>query len=298
MPKLGKHESHALGGFILRQPKAGTPVNAVAPKAILTFDGVVVHGETVIIGDDVYQFAADEAQTVDAGAIAVDITSYAAKASQTLTVAVNPTKDVDTMVIGVAGKTTTYTFRATADMAEDTDIEIGTNVAATQANIVAKLNERTDITCSAFETNVATLTAVIGGTAGNSITCTGTFADVGNLFGGAKLANGDDCTQTEAKTALLALDGEGTEPVALTAGAVGQSIVFTATTKGTLYETIVVDVNAANGAFDVEHLDGGVDGTIGQKSDLYADNTYLYICIADNGISGTNWRRIALGNVY
>ena len=50
-----------------------------------------------------------------------------------------------------------------------------------------------------------------------------------------------------------------------------------------MYETIIVGGIMGNGLFDVEHLDGGVDGTIGQKHDLYADNTYLYMCIADNG---------------
>ena len=48
------------------------------------------------------------------------------------------------------------------------------------------------------------------GYGGNSIATTATFAALTNVFGGDKLASGDDCTQTEAKTALLALDGEGT----------------------------------------------------------------------------------------
>lgn len=42
----------------------------------------------------------------------------------------------------------------------------------------------------------------------------------------------------------------------------------------------------------------GADGTVGKAGDMYADDTYLYVASADNGISDNNWRKIALGNVY
>ena len=53
----------------------GTPVNAAAGTDVLTIDGAVIDGETVTIGADVYEFAADAKQTVTAGRIAVDITA-------------------------------------------------------------------------------------------------------------------------------------------------------------------------------------------------------------------------------
>jgi len=292
MPKMRENNSHYLGGAFLKMPVAGTPANAVAPYATLAFSGVVVHGETVTVGDDTYQFAADTALTVDAGNLVVDITAVTVKAHQTLTVAVNPTKDVDTMVIGVAGDTTTYTFRDTAGMAEDTDIEIGTDAAATQANIVAKLNERDDITCSAFETNVATLTAVIGGTAGNSITCTETFTSGSNLFGAGTLASGSDCSSANAKAKLLLvthLDPYYTKA----AGSSGDSVKFTGTIKGTLLERIECTETCAHGAFDAVHLDNGVDSVAGVKGDMMVDATHLHFLTADQGIDGTSWKKVA-----
>ena len=45
-------------------------------------------------------------------------------------------------------------------------------------------------------------------------------------------------------------------------------------------------------------LAGGVDGTVGTKGELKADSSYLYLCIADNAVSGTSWRRFSVGSVF
>jgi len=45
-------------------------------------------------------------------------------------------------------------------------------------------------------------------------------------------------------------------------------------------------------------LAGGIDGTPGRVGEVCADDTYLYICVAENQAPGTNWRRVALGSVY
>jgi len=52
-----------------------TPVNAVAANGILTFTGVVSDGETVTIGNDVYEFDTDE--SVTEGNILVDVSAGA-----------------------------------------------------------------------------------------------------------------------------------------------------------------------------------------------------------------------------
>lgn len=113
-------------------------------------------------------------------------------ATQTLTVAVNPTAD-DTMTIGG----TVYTFVASAE--EATEISVGENLAATQDNILAAINGTDEIntahasvSCGDFESNVATLTALSVGTAGNSIATTETFTSGSNVFGGGTLENGED----------------------------------------------------------------------------------------------------------
>ena len=46
------------------------------------------------------------------------------------------------------------------------------------------------------------------------------------------------------------------------------------------------------------NLSGYTNGTTGAEGDMYRDDTYLYICIATNGIVDNNWRRIALGSAY
>lgn len=289
MPKMRKNNSHYLGGAFLKMPVAGTPANAVAPYATLTFSGVVVHGETVTVGDDTYQFAADTALTVDEGNLAVDINAVTVKAHQTLTVPVNPTAN-DTMTVGAGDDEVTYTFKAEA--VEDTDIEIGDAVADTQANIVLKLNERDDITCTAFADNVATLTAVVGGAAGNSIATTETFTAETNVFGGVALASGADCSNANAKAKLL-LVTHADPYYTKAAGSTGESVKFTGTIKGTLLERIECAETCDNGTFDVAHLDNGVDSVAGVKGDIMIDATHLHILTADQGIDGTNWKKVA-----
>jgi hypothetical protein len=55
-----------------------------------------------------------------------------------------------------------------------------------------------------------------------------------------------------------------------------------------------------NGSFtgDADALTNGSDGTVGAQWQTYVDATYLYVCIAENTVTGTNWRRIALGSAY
>ena len=74
----------------------GTPVNAVNATMSLAVSGVVIHGESVTIDnpaialEDIFQFAADVLQTVGAGNIPVDITSYVTASLGTLTMDTQP----------------------------------------------------------------------------------------------------------------------------------------------------------------------------------------------------------------
>jgi len=109
----------------------------------------------------------------------------AVAAEGTLTVATQPTAG-DTMVIGYK----TYTFVATGTAAKDGDINIGSDLATTQANIVDAILGNDDInfpnnhvTCdAAFATNDLTLTAINAGASGNSLATTETFTSGSNLF--------------------------------------------------------------------------------------------------------------------
>jgi len=73
---------------------------------------------------------------------------------------------------------------------------------------------------------------------------------------------------------------------ALVAGVAANSIITT--------KTFTAGTNLFSGAT----LSGGIDGTIGKIDQSLIDNTYLYLCVADNTISDKNWRRIAIGSAY
>lgn len=314
------HTSDAdLGGVIqevinaVNRPKvpAGAPVNAVAASETLTVDGVVVHGEVVVIdnpmvsGIDVYEFVADLAQSVsDPTNIPVDITDYATASSGSLTVDTQPTSG-DTMTIG--GKV--YTFVPVGTDTADGEISIGAGLAEAQANIVAAINGEDDInianpfaSASIFDANtdVSTITALVGGVAGDSIDTTHTFDAVTNVFGADTLSGGADCTAANAITALVAaITASDTQGVGAADGT-GDTLVLTADVKGAAGNDIAIGVAMANGSFteDAEVLSRGVDGTIANRGDIKLDDTYVYIAIDDNTIIDANWRRVALGNAY
>ncbi len=120
----------------------------------------------------------------------------AVAAAGELTLATNPAAD-DTMTIG----TKVYTFKAAAEV--DGDIAIGTLVTDTQANIVAAINgtgvgqvctAHPQVICGEFEANVAEITSIVKGVAGDVIATTETFVAEGNVFGAETLEGGVDGT--------------------------------------------------------------------------------------------------------
>jgi|WetSurMetagenome_2_1015567.scaffolds.fasta_scaffold87746_2 hypothetical protein len=286
------------------------PVNAVAATKSLAITGVVLDGDTVsfnnplIVGADVYEFCADEELTVTSpNNIPVDITDHATKASGTLTMPTSkPTAD-DTMTIG----TKVYTFVTDDTAAEDGEINIGTNLTEGQDNIVAAING-TDgvndphplVSAAAFNANVCTITALVGGTAGNSIATTESFTAVGNVFGAGTLESGTDCSAANAITHLVAeITAEDTQGVGAVDGA-GDTIDLTADTAGIAGNNIALAETLTNGAFAgaATKLSGGVDGTIGLLHEMRSDNSYIYVCIGNNTVAGANWRRFSIGSVY
>lgn len=279
----------------------GTPVNAVAASGLLTLTGVVVDGETVSIGDDIYEFLADAAQSKSAVAnIAVNINSYATKASGSLTMDTQPTAG-DTVVIG--GKT--YIFVPVWTDTADGEVSIGADVAAAQANLVAAINGTDGIStanayvrASAFASDVSTITALIGGTAGNAIATTETFTAETNVFAAATLGSGVDCSAANAVIALVAaITASDTQGVGAVVGT-GTTVAFTANTKGVAGNAITTTETMTNASFGVAHLSGGVDGTVSDGANLMADSSYLYVCVNGNTISEANWRRTSLGSTF
>lgn len=281
------------------QFETGTPVNGVAATGVLTIGGVVIHGETVTIGADTYEFAADVAQTVTAGNIPVDIQAHADKAEGTLTIDTIPTAG-DDMTIG----TKVYTFVAIGAAAVDGDIEVAAALGDAQDNIVAAVNGTDGInvasefvTMGAFAANDAVLTALVGGVAGNAIDTLTTFTAGTNVFDDTVLGNttaGTDCTNINGGTELVSeIAANGTEPVT----AAGTNVVtLTATVRGTLANAIDTLETMANGAFAAVTLLGGINSTVAEAFQTLYDGNFLYLSIADSTISTANWRRITLSS--
>lgn len=111
-----------------------------------------------------------------------------------------------------------------------------------------------------------------------------------NVSGGA--------TAPDAVTALVAaITASGTAAVTAADGA-GDTVVLTANVKGIAAHSIVTTETCTNASWGAAALAGGVNGTLGTKGMLKADTSYLYVCAADNTVSGANWRRISLGSAY
>lgn len=285
----------------------GTPVNGVAAQGTLTISGVVIDGQTVTIGSDVYEFCADAAQSLTGGSdFAADIEASATKSQGTLTVDTQPTAG-DTMTVGA----TTYTVVPAGTANAAGEIDRGADLAAAQVNIVAAINgtdgynsANASASAAAFGGNASVITALIGGVAGDSIASTETFTAGTNVFDAATLGTttaGVDCVAANAVTALVtSVTANDTAGVGAADGA-GDTVVLTADTKGVAGNSIATTEAMANGAFDAATLGtttAGVDGTTGDQWDILVDASYLYVAVAAQTIADANWRRITLGAAY
>lgn len=295
--------------MITALPQPGTPVNAVNATKSLAVIGVVTDGETVtfnnpiIAGTDVYEFVTDAAKTKTVATnIAVDIAASATAASRTLTMDTQPTSG-NTMTIG----TKVYTFVPIGTDTADGEISIGADLAAAQANMVAAVNGTDGISdphplvsAGSFANDLCIITALVGGVTGDAIATTETFTAGTNVFAGATLAGGADCSATLAITALVAaITASDTQGVGAIDGD-GDTIDLTADTAGAAGNNITLAKTMTNGVFagGATKLSGGVDGTVAEEAKLMIDDTYLYVCMGTNTVAGQNWRRIAIGAVY
>jgi hypothetical protein len=288
--------------------RPGTAVNAVAAGGTLTVGGVALDGDYIEIGDDTYEFAADDALTVTVGNIAVDISvasTYTAKSQGTLTITDQPTSG-NTMTIGVGAGQKEYTFVPDGTANADGEVSVGTDLPTAQANIVAAINgtdsvstAHTQVTAAAFAANDCVISAIIAGAAGDTIATTETFTAGTNVFDGAGTLGttqaGSDCSAADAVTALVsAITASDTEGVGAADGAL-DTVVLTADTAGTAANCIVTLAdNMTNGTFAAGTLLGGIDGTVGLTGDILFNATNLYTLTTDNTVVDANWKITAL----
>lgn len=283
-------------------PQSGVPTTGAAATGTLTIDGVVIDGERITLGARVYEFTTKDDASIDAGAdVAVDISASATKAQGTLTVDTQPTAG-DTMTIG--GKT--YTFVATGEANRDGEIPLGANVAATQPLIVAAINGSDSVntahplvTAAAFAGNDCVITAIAGGTAGNTIATAETYTAGTNVFDAAKLGTttaGVDCTKGNAQTAIVsAVNGDASAVLSLGAFS-GDASTVTADSEGTAGNTLASTTTGANCSFAAATLSGGAADTVGKVGQILYDFSggKGYICSEDNTGDLTKWRQFDL----
>lgn len=138
------------------------------------------------------------------------------------------------------------------------------------------------------------------GTKTYTVTTDGTASSDGEVDAGADLAD----FKTLIVAAINGTDGINTAHTQVTAAAFsGDDCVITASTKGTSGDSIATTETFTTGTntFDGNTLGtttAGVDGTVGAQWEVKVDSSYLYVCIATNTVSGTNWRRVSLGSTY
>lgn len=300
--KLGDILSNIIGA----SAETGTPVNAVNAKATLGITGVCSDGETFSIGDDVYEFLSDLAQSkTNSNNIGINITSVTAKAAVTLTLDTQPTSG-DTLTIG--GRT--YIFVPVGTDNSNGEISIGADLAAAQAALVAAINgtdghnvAHPSVSAGAFASDDAIITAFIGGTVGNAIAATETFAAETNVFSAALLSGGSNCSAANAATAVIAaVNGNVASPVTASAGS-GTNVLMTSDIAGVIGNAIAVSEHMTNATFNdgtnpVTALTGGVDGTVAVGMKFMSDNSYMYFCPSGNTTAEKNWRRVSTGSAY
>jgi hypothetical protein len=258
-------------------PGAGTLVTASAAElnalpvnkglravGVLRVASAVEDAQTVTIGADIYEVDTCSAGAhVGAGNIRLNLTGGSTVRSRgTLTVDTQPTAG-DTMTIG----TKVYTFVPNGTANADGEVGVGTSLATAKTNIVAAVNgsdghnvAHTLVTMAAFVVNNAVVTAIWGGTDGDAIATTETFAAGTNVFDAATLGTttaGVDPTAGEMTTAFAAaVNASGTEPIsAYRVGA--NEVLLYADSVGVLTTALAETLLGANNLVDSAAMRAG-----------------------------------------
>lgn len=103
-------------------------------------------------------------------------------------------------------------------------------------------------------------------------------------------------TADDAGIALdAAITADGTEDV--TSAEADGVVTLTAGTPGAA-GNLALAKSCAHAALSGTAMTGGVDATTGHKGEMRVDSDYLYVCIDDNTVAESNWRRVDLGSAY
>lgn len=186
-----------------RRAQSGEEIAEDTPSTnLLRVASAVADGQTVTIGDVVYEVDTGGGTTADN----VPVVVAATKASQTLTGTGSPITDGDTVTIG----STVYRFKDTP--VQDYDVKIGSpylaaltdaiNKGPTTTNYFPSTPAHPTVTASTTSATVIVATAKVGGVAGNSIATTETSSVLS--WGNTTLLGGVDPTAAAFTTAFAA----------------------------------------------------------------------------------------------
>jgi hypothetical protein len=244
--------------------KSAPPAGATGT---LTVSGVVIDGETVTLGNRVYEFDTQSTAGITSGNVRVNISASATKAAGTLTLALQPAA-LETFTIG----NRTYVWVASGTADNPGEISRGADLAAAKVNFVAAINgtdgvntAHSQVTAAAFSSNNCVITAIKGGTAGNALVTTEAMAGSGNQFDAATLGTttaGTDCTATNATAALTTAINADTLALVTAVNASSSTVVVTAKATGPNGNSIASTETMANGAFGGATLTGGVNSNV------------------------------------
>lgn len=239
------------------------PIAGVKATATLTISNVVSDGEKVVIGSNTYEF--DNNDTITAGSITVDMTDYLPKANATLTFEGVP-RATETVVLGGGANIETYEFVAES-VSDPVNIPVVLGETFTEDNAVAELAEAINTNSALVtavaddEANTVVVTAIVRGTAGNSIDTTDTCDNAD--WGDTALKGGlDTITADNAVTALVASINANDEYVTASDGDNGK-VVVKYKYVGTDGNSVAVSETLANGEWEdgATKLSTGVSAT-------------------------------------
>lgn len=169
--------------------------------------------------------------------------------------------------------------------------------ASAQDNVVAAINGTDgfnvadpDVTIAAFVDNDAIITAKVGGVAGDLIVTTETFASGNNFFDAATLGTetaGVDATAANVDGVIITVVAADTGAIVTPTQGGGTTVLFTANSIGTWYNSVILSEDMANASWASGTLTGGAEANPGEVdidlTDATVESVTLRLGIAPQG---------------
>lgn len=170
---------------------------------------------------------------------------------------------------------------------------ISESITALAAAITA--DTEADVTCVADVDSIA-FSSKISGYLANALPLVSTNALI--IAQTPTLTGATDATKVEAIAALVAAITADASAEVTAAIDENDTAVMLVEAKaiGELGNEIPVSEDTAQGSFDGDFLEGGINGTPGVKGQIAFDATNLYICTADT-TNGSAWRKVQLSTL-